>query len=146
MNVRLAASPAVESLIRSTGARVTSARVRVLALLQASQGMWSHGEIEEALEREDQAGIDRVTLYRVLDWLTGAGLVHKNVDSRGTFRFSALRPEHARHLHFRCTACGDVFCLDAAPPPPPVLPEGFRLAAVDLDVSGECARCAGERS
>lgn len=135
---------AIEAAIRATGARVTGPRVRVLALLQSAPGPLSHGDIEGSLGRDALPGIDRVTLYRVLDWLADVGLAHKAADARGVFRFSAAKPdvEHARHLHFRCTGCGGVFCLDAPPPPPPALPQGFHLAAMDLDIRGECPGCS----
>lgn len=134
---------AIESAIRATGARVTPARVRVFGVLQSAQGGLSRGEIEERLTKELLPGIDRVTIYRVLDWLIEAGLAHKATDSRGVFRFSAakLDVEHAQHMHFRCTGCGSVFCLDAPPPPLPTMPKGFRLVAMDMDIRGECPDC-----
>lgn len=134
-----------ESAIRATGARVTPSRLRVLHLLQSAPGALSHGEAEEALRQASAPGIDRVTLYRVLDWLAEAGLAHKTVDLRGVFRFAASRPEreHDKHLHFRCTGCGGVFCLAAPPPAPPALPDGFRLATLELDIRGQCPDCVG---
>lgn len=144
------ASPiaAIQSAIRAAGSRVTPARVRVLGMLQAAPGPQSHAEIEEGLAAETLPGIDRVTLYRVLDWLCEAGLAHKAADARGVFRFSAAQPnvEHAAHVHFRCTGCGGVFCLKAPPPAPPALPPGFRLDGVALDIRGECPRCVRSHS
>jgi len=134
---------AIEASIRATGARVTTSRVRVLRLLQLAQEPLSHGDIELQLSKDALPGMDRVTLYRVLDWLSEVSLAHKAADARGVFRFSAAQPnvEHAAHVHFRCTGCGGVFCLKAPPPPPPPLPKGFRLAAMAVDIRGECPRC-----
>ena len=128
-------------LLRSAGIKVTPGRVRVLeALLAASQPM-SHADIETLLP-----DADRVTLYRVLDSLVSCGLAMKAVDTRGIFRFSAsgARREHQGHAHFRCTGCGGVFCLKAAPPPPPKLPRGFLLSEVAYDLRGFCANCRGK--
>ena len=58
--------------IRRLGARATPARIRVLQLLRAAPTALTHGEIELAL---GASVIDRVTLYRVLDWLVASGLV-----------------------------------------------------------------------
>jgi Fur family ferric uptake transcriptional regulator len=133
----------IESAIRATGARVTSARLQVLGLLQSSQGPLSHSDIEELLTRNALPEIDRVTLYRVLDWLVDVGLAHKAANTRGVFCFTVAQPniEHKRHAHFRCNDCGKVICLDMPPPSPPKLPNGFRLASVELDISGECPDC-----
>jgi Fur family ferric uptake transcriptional regulator len=130
---------ATADLLRTAGVKVTPGRVRVLeALLAAAQPM-SHADLEALL-----LDADRVTLYRVLDSLVACGLALKAVDARGVFRFSAAttQREHRGHVHFRCTGCGGVFCLKAAPPPPPKLPRGFRLAEVEYDVRGICASCA----
>lgn len=126
-------------LLRTSGVKVTPGRVRVLdTLLAASQPM-SHADIEALLP-----DADRVTLYRVLDSLVACGLALKAVDTRGVFRFSAsdAQREHRHHVHFRCTDCGRVFCLKDAPPPPPKLPRGFRLADAEYDLRGTCANCA----
>ena len=126
-------------LLRAAGVKVTPGRVRVLdALMGASQPM-SHAEVETLLP-----DADRVTLYRVLDSLVACGLALRAVDTRGVFRFSASGPHrrHDGHVHFRCTGCGGVFCLKAAPPQPPKLPRGFRLEHVEYDVRGTCAQCA----
>lgn len=126
-------------LLRTAGVKVTPGRVLVLdALLAATQPV-SHADLEAWLP-----DADRVTLYRVLDTLVACGLALKAVDARGVYRFSSssARREHQSHVHFRCVGCGGVFCLKAAPPPPPKLPRGFRLAEVEYDVRGTCARCA----
>lgn len=136
---------AIRSAISARQARVTEPRVRVLDLLQSAPEPLRHAEIEEELGREGHPAIDRVTLYRVLDWLVGAGLAHKAADAAGVFRFSAADPdqEHTHHAHFRCTRCGGVFCLDMPAPTPPELPDGFRFGSMTLDIRGECPRCAG---
>lgn len=138
----------IEAAIRAAGARVTPARVRVLGALRRASAAQTHAEIEETLAREAHPAIDRVTLYRVLDWLCAAGLAHKAADARGVFRFSAAEPNvaHESHVHFRCTGCGGVFCLKAPPPPAPALPRGFRLAGMALDIRGECPRCVRAHS
>ncbi len=134
---------AVAEHIRGTGARATPARIRVLRLLRAAPAALTHNEIEQAL---GAATMDRVTLYRVLDWLAATGLVHKNPDASRVFRFSAAAAgEHKAHIHFRCEDCGGVFCLEAAPPAAPVLPSGFSLSRIDFDLRGRCADCCMPR-
>jgi Fur family ferric uptake transcriptional regulator len=126
-------------LLRAAGVKVTPGRLRVLDALCAASRPLSHADLEALLP-----DADRVTLYRVLDSLVACGLALKAVDPRGVFRFSASarHRRHDGHVHFRCTGCGGVFCLKAAPPPPPKLPRGFRLDHVEYDVRGTCAQCA----
>lgn len=135
--------PSLEALIRSTGLKATRGRIRVLTILQAARQPLSHAEMEIQLVDADNAAIDRVTLYRILDSLVACGLVLKAVDTRGVFRFSAAASHrlHESHLHFRCTDCGGVFCLTTAPPPQPALPSGFRFGAMSCDISGICPVC-----
>ena len=136
-------SPLPADLIRAAGAKVTRGRVRVLEALHLARQPLCHAELESQLGA-GEAGIDRVTLYRVLDSLVEHGLALKAVDTRGVFRFSAagVQRQHASHIHFRCTGCGGVVCLKAEPPPPPKLPRGFRLGEVEFDVRGTCAGCS----
>jgi Fur family ferric uptake transcriptional regulator len=131
-------------LIRAAGVKVTRGRVRVLDALRAARQPLSHAEMEALPAGAGDAAIDRVTLYRVLDSLVACGLALKAVDTRGVFRFSAAgaQRQHAKHVHFRCTGCGGVFCLKAEPPPPPRLPRGFRLQQVEFDLRGLCAGCS----
>jgi len=131
-------------LIRAAGVKVTRGRVRVLAELLMARQPLCHAELEAGLGGGADA-VDRVTLYRILDSLVGCGLAMKAVDTRGVFRFSAAVAgrRHDGHIHFRCTACGGVFCLKAEPPRPPRLPRGFRLGVVEFDVRGTCAGCSG---
>ncbi len=130
---------AVAEQIRRAGARATPARIRVLQLLRAAPTALTHNEIELAL---GALALDRVTLYRVLDWLVESGLAHKNTDAHRVFRFSAAAAgEHTTHIHFRCEHCGGVFCLDAAPPAAPILPLGFSLSRMDFDLRGCCSAC-----
>lgn len=139
---------AIKSAIRATGARVTSARIQVLNLLQTAKVPLSHSDIEDLLSKNALPEIDRVTLYRVLDWLVDVQLAHKAASMRGVYCFTAANPniEHKQHMHFRCNDCGKVVCLDIPPPPPPELPSGFHLTKVEFDISGECPDCVHNHS
>lgn len=139
-------NPAIAEVIRNAGARATSARTRILYLINVTSFPLSHSEIASKLA-QDGLPVDRVTIYRVLDWLADVGLAQKASDGKGVFRYSATEPDaqHALHMHLRCTGCGGVFCLDAPPPPLPKLPRGFRFGGMALDIRGECPRCSHHR-
>lgn len=121
--------------------RATPARVAILqALLDASHSLL-HQEVEETLRQRDFR-VDRVTVYRALDWLVKHRFAHKIASGDRSWRFSAATPETEDHAHFHCTNCGRVFCLDEFHPAVAVsLPDGFRSTHAELTVQGLCSRC-----
>ncbi|MCA3099604.1 MAG: transcriptional repressor [Rhodocyclaceae bacterium] len=134
-----AAVSSAEQLIRATGARVTQGRILVLEVLQAAGRALTHHEIEAAV-----AGpLDRVTVYRVLDWLTREQIAHKIPGDDRVWRFTIAGQKQAHHhAHFQCTDCSQVICLDDVPTTlRPRLPAGYRSAGVEVTVKGQCKSC-----
>ena len=128
-----------EQAIRATGARVTQGRILVLEVLQQAGRALTHHEIEAAV-----AGpLDRVTVYRVLDWLTRAQIAHKIPGDDRVWRFTIAGQKQAhQHAHFQCTDCSQVICLDDVPSTlRPRLPAGYRSVGVEVTVKGQCKEC-----
>jgi Fur family transcriptional regulator, ferric uptake regulator len=142
--------PEAETAIRATGERLTQPRVAVLACLLASGSATSHLDVAGMLA--DHHAVDRVTVYRVLEWLVKQGIAHRIAGDDRVWRFmvntqtpakSAPSGQHGHHAHFTCQTCGQTFCLDKSAPKVDVkLPKGFRTSEVDLMVRGRCAQCA----
>jgi Fur family ferric uptake transcriptional regulator len=132
---------AAEQSIRLTGAKLTRPRVLVLSVLLKSERALTHHEVESRLPAGSD--VNRVTIYRVLEWLTEQGLAHKIAGEDRVWRFNAAAHEHAGpHAHFECSDCGQVLCLEPVQAKPAVrLPAGFRQQAVELTVKGVCADC-----
>ncbi len=130
-----------ETLIRNTGARVTTSRVKVLDFLLGQTEPLTHHEIQQRLAED--SGIDSVTLYRVLDWLTENQLVHRIGGADQVWRFSAGGGHQSHeHAHFQCTKCATLTCFtDVKLPTALALPEGFRSQEVDFLIKGLCPRC-----
>jgi Fur family ferric uptake transcriptional regulator len=144
--------------VRATGARVTGARVKVLTVLMGADEALTHAEVQRRLEHGDAHELlDRVTLYRVLEWLVEAGLAHRVSGPDRVWRFSAHGDGHghghgahdghgAQHGHFKCRDCERMFCMKASPrlarTVRGMLPEGFAGDEVELTVLGRCADCA----
>jgi Fur family ferric uptake transcriptional regulator len=139
------ATPAVaEALIRKTGDRVTNARIQILTLLLNSGSALTHSDVEARLSKS--LSVDRVTVYRVLDWLTESRLAQRITESDRIWRFIAWpdgRADGASSAHFTCTCCGDTIRLATnAPIRVPRLPTGYRARQVELSVRGLCNDCA----
>lgn len=134
----MAAGDRARTLIEAAGARATLARLTVLQALLAAGRPLSHQELLQEMASPQ----DRVTVYRVLDWLADAGIAHRiNAADRIT-RFSVSSAPHC-HAHFQCEQCGRIYCLpEGAPILPSPLPEGFVLREIEMTVKGTCADCA----
>ena len=138
----MAKSPSrkAEALIRKTGGRVTGARVRALTCLLLRSNPSTHLEIEEYLNAREP--IDRVTLYRVLDWLVAQGLAHKIAGNDQVWRFKAGHDDSS-HAHFQCSNCSTVICMDSiAIPGDFSLPHGFRWERSEFLLKGLCPACS----
>ncbi len=132
---------AAEKMIRQCGGRVTTGRVRILAVLLTEQQAITHREIEQRLLGKQS--LDRVTLYRVLEWLTNKQLIHKVVSDDRVWRFHANHELHShQHAHFKCNSCASVICLDKLPNERDwSLPVGYQFQEIELTVKGLCAKC-----
>lgn len=126
-------------LIQAQSQTPTSARVLVLDTLLNAPLPLSHPEIQKKIVEP----IDRVTIYRVLDWLTTQGFVHSVISPDKTRRFKTnTQPSQHQHAHFECTKCGQVYCLDKVDDAiAHSLPERFTAKNVHLSISGICANC-----
>jgi Fur family ferric uptake transcriptional regulator len=132
-----------DALIRQQGLRSTAVRVRVLAFLLEQHSAVTHLQIESELNANEK--VDRVTLYRTLDWLLEKNLAHKvvGVDRAWCFRANVSDSAHQHHAHFKCQRCAKVLCLDQlrANGQSPGLPEGYRSMEVELTIKGLCPKC-----
>ena len=122
----------------AAGVRVTYARVQVLEVLSKVSRAVSHADIEALFP----VPLDKVTLYRTLDRLIEAKLIHKAVGDDRITRFGPLDDsQHHQHAHFHCDDCGMVYCLDMKVPKNLKVPEGFGVESMDVSVHGHCSNC-----
>ena len=130
--------------LSAAAGRVTPARLAVLEILLDSATALSHREIEDAIERRG-LDVDRVTLYRVLDWLVERDLAHRIAAEDRVWRFNAADRLHAgEHAHFHCTQCGQIVCLDGPDSTATyALPQGYQPERTEITIHGRCPRCAG---
>lgn len=130
-----------EDMIRHHGGRATVGRIGILAILLAEQHAITHREIEQQLS--ETLPLDRVTLYRTLEWLVEKNLIHKVSSGDRVWRYHVNREMHThQHAHFKCTRCAQVICLDDLPEKRNwQLPTGYRLQEIELTFKGLCAAC-----
>jgi Fur family transcriptional regulator, ferric uptake regulator len=132
-----------DHLLDRNNLKKTQPRLSVLKVLSSRKTATSQPDLEEILGKE----IDRVTLYRVLKTFEEKGIIHKIFDLNGTANYATCEDsctEHQhqdKHVHFNCTACLNVYCLDALHIPALKMPEGFTATNINLTVYGVCDKC-----
>lgn len=131
-------------LLKSGGLEPTPSRLRVLGVIGANSAPVSAQEIFATVKRT--AGINRVTVYRILDLLASKGLVEK-LKGGGRSLVYGLAPNenHPAHPHFHCRSCGALQCLQ-----PGSLNVDLRgiarsfageIQGVEVRVDGICENC-----
>jgi Fur family transcriptional regulator, ferric uptake regulator len=131
-------------LLKANGLRRTIARETILQLLTDAGRPVSH---EEILRRHKGKGsFDRVTIYRTLETLQQAGLLHRIQGIDGTWRFCRHKSEASdrcagNHIHFLCSKCDQMSCLPEQPLPWVEAPAGASIHSKQLVVHGYCAAC-----
>lgn len=136
--VRADPDSSARRLIAAAGGRQTRPRIAALvALLQAGRAL-PHADLHRLLP-----DLDRVSLYRALDWLAEHHLAHRLTDADGVRRYGPSSPasDH-RHPHFQCTHCGFTTCLEMPGKPALRVPRGFQIVSIDVLARGLCQGCA----
>ncbi|MFT3778389.1 MAG: transcriptional repressor [Ottowia sp.] len=134
-------------VLRRHGLRATSATLGVLGVMRRAEVPMTHEEIQRAYAREFGAPPDKVTLYRVLERLTGAGLCDTLAGADRRNRF-ALHASGSGHV-FECSCCHKVLPLPDDPELPAALArlgkalkrQGIRAQASAVTLRGTCADC-----
>ena len=133
----------IRNILKHHHVRSTSCRNDVIAFfLQKEQAALSQPELEKHL-----SAYDRVTLYRTLNTFLEKGIVHKVPGDSGSIKYALCSEQcdehqhHDEHIHFKCTSCGQVKCIDTVSIPPIQLPEGYIKKSSSFLVNGICALC-----
>ena len=152
-----AAVDPIDTLLSAHGLRRTAAARLVLGwLLAHPDTSYTHAQLQVALASNvDEAALDRVTLYRLIDRLTQSGLLLCRVDSQRVRRYQAMPPAVHAIPHFECQSChrdsplagalkanaedlerAAQTALDA------LKALGYQGMSMDFAVRGVCADCA----
>ncbi len=133
----------LNQLLAKHNLKITAPRLSVLAVLNSRQMATSQPNLEQLLGKQ----IDRVTLYRTLATFEEKGIIHKVMGVNGTSNYALCstactqHQHHEQHVHFNCTKCLNVYCLDKLEIPQLQIPKGFTTSKIDLMVSGVCNNC-----
>ncbi|RPI84712.1 MAG: transcriptional repressor [Planctomycetaceae bacterium] len=132
----------IQTTLRKSGLRSTSARIAVIQRLRRASRPLSHAEVATDLAA---IGLDKATVFRNLNDLTDAGLLSRSELGDHVWRFELRDPKHEHggsHPHFVCVDCGSVSCITEA-----VLPGKLKTKAgefgeiTEILVRGHCKNC-----
>lgn len=130
-----------EDILSAHQLRTTPSRLAILKILVNSSNPITHQETINQLGTA--VDYDRVTVYRVLDWLVENAIIHKVVGQDRAWRFQLTRDEtQHHHAHFQCNDCGKVYCLaEVQPAISQAIPDHFTVDSIELNLKGRCADC-----
>ena len=130
-----------QTLLRENNLRRTAFRMAVLDVFLATPNALSTEDIEASLGK-----FDRVTLYRTLKTFKDKGVLHE-IAYPNDQRMLALSEKKCasddhphNHVHFRCTVCKTIRCIDVAEIPTLNLKD-FELHQIEIQARGICPAC-----
>ncbi|GGX17969.1 Fur family transcriptional regulator [Aquimarina muelleri] len=132
------------SLLEKHQLRKTAPRLSVLSILKAKNTATSQPDLEAMIGKD----VDRVTLYRILKTFEEKGIIHKILDLNGTANYAICHSscnEHDHkdnHVHFNCTVCLHIYCLDNIQIPDIKIPSGFVSHTTNFVSYGICEKCS----
>lgn len=132
-----------QNILQHKNLRSTAFRKQVLNVFLDTEGALSQEQIASSI-----GDFDRITLYRTLKIFLEKGVLHEVVipGEEGRFALCDLECSHHEqehlhhHIHFQCTMCNTVTCID--------LPEGIELKLPEhqvnqwsINAQGYCKTC-----
>jgi Fur family ferric uptake transcriptional regulator len=132
----------IEDLLKATGLRRTGPRMVVLAVLLEAGKPVTQQEIARLLGWESP---NKVTIYRALERLIDAGIVHKAFLRQRSWHFELAGncSKNQCHPHFTCNKCGQTHCMtELSIPLAKGLKKGFVLHRQQIRLEGLCPSCA----
>lgn len=97
---------------------------------------------EEEIKEEMGELYDRITFYRTMQTLVGAGIVHRVVVDKTMVEYAINnKGEECHHAHFYCKVCHTVTCLEDVPAYHYDLPDAYKVEECEVVIKGICPNC-----
>jgi Fur family transcriptional regulator, ferric uptake regulator len=135
----------IDKLLNSAKLKRTEPRRMVLEVLLNAAQPQTADEIVSAIGK---AGPNRVTVYRILDSIVEAGIIHRAFVTEGSqhFEMADKCTKHQCHPHFVCTDCGKTSCMhDVSVSLATSAPAGFVIQRQQVRLQGLCPKCNHDR-
>jgi Fur family transcriptional regulator, ferric uptake regulator len=144
--MKIAIKEKIDVLLNSAKLKKTLPRRMVLEVLLNSSQPQTADEIVSSIGK---SGPNRVTVYRILESIVEAGIVHRAFVEEGSqhFEMADKCSEHQCHPHFVCTDCGKTSCMhDVSVSMATSAPAGFVIQRQQVRLQGLCPKCNQTKS
>ena len=135
-----------KNLLKSADLRCTQCRVSILsALLEAKKPMTR----EQITDTLSQKAPNKVTIYRTLESLVQANLIHKAFVQNRTWHFESAHncSTDQCHPHFTCKSCNQTHCFTEMSLPMAQSPHnGFIIQHQKVQLEGLCPNCRNKNT
>jgi len=130
------------SILKAHRINYTQQRIAVLQVFLDTKRVLTLSDLSAIVGKE----FDRITLYRTLILFEEKGLIHKILDkeapSYALCTHDTIEHNHSEnHVHFKCSKCGNVFCLDEVAIPKIKLPANYVADQFNFLIEGKCENC-----
>ncbi|MDX2195600.1 MAG: transcriptional repressor [Cytophagales bacterium] len=132
-----------EYVLKSHSLKLTPTRVDILQIFLSSVKSLTYNDISSSLGQ----GYDKVTIYRTLSTFEDSGIIHSIPNLGGAISYAlcqgaCVEHQHAdNHIHFQCTECHTLVCLEDIHIPHLVLPNGYTAYKMNYLAEGICKNC-----
>ena len=130
----------MESIFKKKKISATPFRNEVLAIFNKYNSAIPLSIIEDELKSHN-----RITLYRTIKIFLEKGIIHE-INLNGESSNYALCKEECgdnhnhQHIHFKCSICSQVTCVDIDRFPKITLPN-FKIGQLEIQATGLCKKC-----
>lgn len=134
-------SEEIIDLLEEHGVKVTANRMLVAGAIAKAGRPVTLTDLETDLET-----VDKSSIFRALSVFREAHVVHVLEDVGDGVRYELCHSHHSPgdddlHVHFYCTRCRKVYCLEEIPIPEVPVPEGFEVESANHMLRGLCPSC-----
>ena len=129
--------------VSSVGKALTPQRLAIYRALEMAKEPLTAYELRDQVNRQSNESFNISTIYRVLDFWTELGLIHK-IDSSNTF--IVCNDDHRNHVHIlqHCTQCQSVkeSCEISSLVKMPESASFHIDTNQVIEIQGQCAKCS----
>jgi len=89
---------------------------------------------------------NRITLYRTIKIFIEKGIIHEITISGEESNYAICKDEcstaahHHHHIHFKCSSCNKIFCVEVDNIPSIKLPN-YKIDQLEIQATGLCQKC-----